>query len=85
MSKWVGVIALPINDAKIMVKFLHKNIFVRFGTLKAIISYERTFFYNKMFAAALAKYEIKHKVTTLYYPQTSGQGDKKDFRENSEF
>ena len=26
-----------------------------------------------MIAVALAKYEIKHKVATVYYPQTSGQ------------
>lgn len=26
-----------------------------------------------MFAATLAKYEIKHKIATVYHPQTSGQ------------
>jgi len=31
VSKWVEVVATPRNDAKIVVKFLKKNIFARFG------------------------------------------------------
>ena len=38
LSKWVEVIASLTNDAKVMTKFLHKNIFSRFGTPRAIIS-----------------------------------------------
>nr|GFA75278.1 reverse transcriptase domain-containing protein [Tanacetum cinerariifolium] len=37
LSKWVEAKALPINDARVVVKFL-KYIFSRFGTPKAIIS-----------------------------------------------
>ena len=32
VSKWVKVVALSINDDKAVVKFLKKNIFLRFGT-----------------------------------------------------
>ena len=32
VSKWVEAIALPTNDAKAMVKFIHKNIFSMFET-----------------------------------------------------
>ncbi|XP_059284781.1 uncharacterized protein LOC132038073 [Lycium ferocissimum] len=38
MLKWVEAIALPNNDASLVVRFLKKNIFMRFGTLRAIIS-----------------------------------------------
>nr|GEY67144.1 hypothetical protein [Tanacetum cinerariifolium] len=37
LSKWVEAKALPINDARVVVKFL-KSLFSRFGTPKAIIS-----------------------------------------------
>ena len=32
ISKWVEAIALPTNDAKVVMKFMKKNIFTRFGT-----------------------------------------------------
>ena len=32
VSKWVEAITTPTNDAKVVVKFLSKNIFIRFGT-----------------------------------------------------
>ena len=47
VSKWVEAVALPSNNAKVVVNFLKKNIFTRFGTPRAIISDERTHFYNK--------------------------------------
>ena len=62
------VVALPTNNAKAVVKFLHKNIFLRFGTPRAIISDEGTYFYNRMFVVAMAKYGIKHKIATAYHP-----------------
>ena len=38
VSKWVEAIATPTNDARVVVKFMKKNIFIRFGTPRAIIS-----------------------------------------------
>ncbi|KAH9770111.1 hypothetical protein KPL71_012262 [Citrus sinensis] len=73
VSKWVEVAALPTNDAKTMVAFLHKNIFSRFGTPRAIISDDGTHFCNKVFAVAIVKYGVRHKVTTTYHPQSNGQ------------
>ena len=90
VSKWVEVVVLPTNDAKVVVRFLRKNIFTRFGTPRAIISNEGTHFCNRIFAAALAKYGIKHKVAIAYHPQSNGQAEvstrkmKKDFRKSGE-
>ena len=42
--KWVEEITTPTNDAKIVVKFLHKHILTRFGAPRAIISDEGTHF-----------------------------------------
>ncbi|XP_061337794.1 uncharacterized protein LOC133284742 [Gastrolobium bilobum] len=73
VSKWVEAVALPTNDAKVVVNFLRKNIFTRFGVPRAIISDGGTHFCNKQFDNLLAKYGVKHKVATPYHPQTSGQ------------
>ncbi|XP_070018316.1 uncharacterized protein [Nicotiana sylvestris] len=64
---------LPTNDAKVVVEFLKKNIFTRFGTPRAIISDGGTHFCNRAFEKLLTKYDVHHKVATLYHPQTSGQ------------
>ncbi|XP_070034898.1 uncharacterized protein [Nicotiana tomentosiformis] len=71
-SKWVEVVALPINDAKGAIGFLRKNIFTRFSTPRAIISDGGTHFCNRAFAKLLEKYGVRHKVATSYHPQTSG-------------
>jgi len=73
VSKWVEAIALPNNEGKSVVQFLKHYIFARFGTLRAIISDGGSHFCNKWFSVALSKYGVKHKVTTPYHPQTSGQ------------
>lgn len=52
-SKWVEAIATSTNDANVVIKFLHKNIFTRFGTPRAIINDEGTHFCNKVFNALL--------------------------------
>ncbi|KAE8684537.1 DNA-directed RNA polymerase V subunit 5C-like [Hibiscus syriacus] len=59
VSKWVEAIATPRNNSKMVLKFLHKNIFTRFGVPRAIISDEGTQFDNKLIAKALQKYGVK--------------------------
>ena len=60
-------------DHSVVLKFLKENIFSRFEVPKAIISDGGSHFYNKPFESLLAKYGVKHKVATLYHPQTNGQ------------
>ena len=73
MSKWVEVATLPTNDSKVVVKFLQKHIFTRFRTPRAIISDGGSHFINYWVKSVLAKYSVKHKVSTAYHPQMSGQ------------
>ncbi|XP_075112043.1 uncharacterized protein LOC142182056 [Nicotiana tabacum] len=73
MSKWVKAMALPTNNTKGVIGFLRKNIFTWFGTSRAITCDEGTHFCNRVFAKLLEKYGVRHKVSTLYHPQTSGQ------------
>nr|GFA26130.1 hypothetical protein [Tanacetum cinerariifolium] len=72
LSKWVEAKALPNNDARVVVKFL-KSFFSRFGTPKAIISDRGTHFCNDQFSKVMSKYGVTHRLSTAYYPQTSGQ------------
>ncbi|XP_058784400.1 uncharacterized protein LOC131659192 [Vicia villosa] len=73
VSKWVEAVALPTNDAKVVVTFLKNNIFSRFGVPRTLISDEGTHFLNKLMENLLKKYNVKHKIATAYHPQTSGQ------------
>nr|GFA58266.1 reverse transcriptase domain-containing protein [Tanacetum cinerariifolium] len=72
LSKWVEAKALPTNDARVVVKFL-KSLFSRFGTPKAIISDRGTHFCNDQFSRVMTKYEVTHRLSTTYHPQTSEQ------------
>jgi len=73
VSKWVKVISSRTNDAMVVVKFLRKNIFIRFGMPRAIISDQGTHFSNGSFEASLRRYSIVHRLTALCHSQTSGQ------------
>ncbi|GKF62410.1 reverse transcriptase domain-containing protein, partial [Tanacetum coccineum] len=64
--------ALPTNDARVVVKLL-KSLFARFGTPRAIISDRGIHFCNDQFAKVMLKYEVTHRLSTVYHPQTSGQ------------
>nr|GEX41034.1 reverse transcriptase domain-containing protein [Tanacetum cinerariifolium] len=72
LSKLVEVKALPINDARVVCKFL-KNLFARFGTPQAIISDRGTHFCNDQFAKVMLKYGVTHRLATPYHPQINGQ------------
>nr|GEW19752.1 reverse transcriptase domain-containing protein [Tanacetum cinerariifolium] len=72
LSKWVEAKALPVNDARVVVKFL-KSLFAQFGTPRAIISDRGTHFCNDQFAKVMLKYGVTHRLSTAYHPQTSGQ------------
>nr|GFA61423.1 reverse transcriptase domain-containing protein [Tanacetum cinerariifolium] len=64
--------ALLTNDARVVVRFI-KSLFSWFGTPKAIISDQGTHFCNDQFSRVMAKYEVTHRLSTAYHPQTSGQ------------
>ena len=72
VSKWVEVQACSVNDAKVVCRFL-KKLFSRFGMPRVIISDRGTHFCNKNMETLLARYGVKHKISTPYHPQTSGQ------------
>ena len=75
VSKWVEAIATPKDDARVVIKFLKKNIFSRFGVPRALISDGGTHFCNNQLKKVLKHYNVRHKVATPYHPQTNGQAE----------
>ncbi|XP_062080443.1 uncharacterized protein LOC133785207 [Humulus lupulus] len=68
VSKWVEAVATKTNDSKTMLNFLHKHIFTRFGTPRALISDEGSHFFNKHLDTLLACYDVYHRTTLPYHP-----------------
>ncbi|KAK6161220.1 hypothetical protein DH2020_004601 [Rehmannia glutinosa] len=62
VSRWVETVPVQTNDARVVLKFLKKNIFTRYGTPRALISDGGSHFVNKLMNTLLAKYGVKHKV-----------------------
>ena len=72
VSKWAEAIGSPTNGSNVVLKFLKKNIFTRFGTPRALLSDNDTHFCSKPLESLLKKYGIFHKVAMPYHLQTSG-------------
>ncbi|XP_050150512.1 uncharacterized protein LOC126625463 [Malus sylvestris] len=75
VSKWVEAKATRTNDSKVVVDFVKTNILARFGIPRVIISDGGSHFCNQTIEALLKKYNVTHKVSTPYDPQTSGQAE----------
>ena len=73
VSKWVEAIVCPRNDANTIVGFIQRNIFIRYGAPRTIISDEGSNFENKLFAKLLSRYGVRHVMGLAYHPQSNGQ------------
>ena len=65
--------ATRTDDSKVVTDFIKPNIFSKFGIPRALISDQGTHFCNRIVETLLRKYNVTHKVSTAYHPQTSGQ------------
>ncbi|KAL0317376.1 UNVERIFIED_CONTAM: hypothetical protein Sangu_2151900 [Sesamum angustifolium] len=74
-SKWVEAKATRTDDAKTVVEFVKANIFSRFRMPRAIISDRGTHFSNKVVDGLFKKYNITHRISTTYHPETNGQAE----------
>lgn len=57
---------------KRLLTFFKSNVFLRFGVPRALISDRGTHFCNKMMETLLRKYNVTHRVSIAYHPQTNG-------------
>ncbi|CAN6554946.1 unnamed protein product [Malus baccata var. baccata] len=72
---WVEAKATRTNDSKVVADFIRTNIFARFGMPRVIISDGGSHFCNRTIEALLRKYNVNHRVSTPYHPQTNGQDE----------
>ncbi|CAN6697911.1 unnamed protein product [Malus baccata var. baccata] len=75
VSKWVEAKATRTNDSKVVADFVKSNIFARFGMPRVLISDGGSHFCNRTIEALLKKYNVTHRVSAPYHPQTSGQAE----------
>ena len=68
VTKWVEAVVVQHADAKIVIRFLKKTIFSRFGTPKVLISDGGSHFCKTQPTKVLQHYSVKHKVASPYHP-----------------
>jgi len=73
VSKWAEVVPTKTNNNRVAVKFLKENIISRFSAPRAVISDNKSHFYNRAFETLMLKYSITHKLSMMYHPQINGR------------
>ena len=73
VPKWVGAVAGPTNDSRVVAKLFKRIIFPHFGVLRVLITDNRMQFIEKKLEALLKKYGVHHKYDLGYHPPTSNQ------------
>jgi Integrase zinc binding domain/Integrase core domain len=72
LTKWPEAKAMKEATAENVVEFIYKRIICRHGCPKIILSDRGTHFKNKLVEGLCKKFEIKHKLSSPYHPQTNG-------------
>ena len=73
VTKWVEAILTESADHKTSLKMLKDVIFPRFGVARYLMTDGGSHFTHGTFRKALAKYDVNHRISSPYHPQTSGQ------------
>lgn len=71
LTKWIEAKVVKSTNSNKIVIFLYKNIIVRFGSPKILISNRRIHFLNEIIKEILSIFTIQHQKITLYHPQTN--------------
>jgi hypothetical protein len=71
-SKWVEARAIPDQKTKTVAKFFFEDVICRHGTPKILISDRGLTFRSELIAELNKKFNINHRLTTPYRPQTNG-------------
>src|SRR5436190_1395970 len=72
LTKWPEAEAMKEATARNVVEFIYKKIICTHGCPKVILSDRGTHFRNKLVDGLCEKFEIKHKLSSPYHPQTNG-------------
>src|SRR5947199_107063 len=72
LTKWPEAKTMKEATAENVVKFIYEGIICRHRCPKIILSDRGTHFRNKLVEGLCEKFEIKHKLSSPYHPQTNG-------------
>ena len=72
LTKWPEARAIPNAKASSVVSFFYKDIICRHGYPKEILPDRGIHFVNEMLDSLCIQLEVKHRLSTAYYPQTNG-------------
>ena len=72
LTKWPEAKPVRHNDAKTTVQFVYEDIICRHGCPGEILTDRGTHFNNHLLHELLQKFEIPHRMSTPYHPQTNG-------------
>src|ERR1044071_682002 len=72
LTKWPEAKAMKNATAKDTVDFIYQEIICRHGCPKIILTDQGMHFKNKLMEELCKKFEIKHKLSSPYHPQTNG-------------
>src|SRR5664279_5901935 len=73
VTKWVEAIPTHSADGETSLKMLKEIIFPRFGVPRYLMTGGGSHFIHGAFRNVLAKYDVNHRVSSPYHPQSSGQ------------
>ena len=73
VTKWVEAKDIPRVTEKVVVDFLHEDIFTRFGVPREIVTDQGSQFTSHLMTTLVQHYKIKHKLSSPYHPQGNGQ------------
>jgi hypothetical protein len=71
-TKWPEAKAVTRDTAEETAKFLYEDIICRHGCPQKVISDRGTHFKNRLIESLMERFNIKHKFSTSYHPQTNG-------------
>ena len=76
LTKWAEAKAVKTNTAENAAIFIYENIIARFGCPKILVSDRGTHFLNNVIREMTERFQIDHRKTTPYHPQTNGQTER---------
>ena len=76
LTKLAEAKAVKIDTAAHAVAFMYKNIIVRFGCPKILVSDRGAHFLNDLVSEMTQRFQINHRKTTPYHHQTNGQTER---------
>ena len=76
LTKWAEAKVVKINTSAHAANFMYENIISRFRCPKILVSDRGTHFLNSLIKEITDRFQIDHRKTTPYHPQTNGQTER---------